>query len=196
MVKWGSLVHLAKEQNIDAIFYVAMVTKSNFGPKLVVDGKLYQLDNFVCTHFPRCLDDIQRLGNATGIHIYIESASFIRENRSDYFDSVIAKMDGLPSPKIIFLDPDTGISGKTRTEKHVSSSEISRIWKKLSDCDWLMLYQHSHHSKTWKDDMKRKFQCSCGADQIRVYEGPNISPDVVFFACRKSVKGIASSAGH
>ena len=184
LIKWGSLLHLAKDQQIGTIFYVAMLTPHDSSPILTVDNNTHSIDGAVWNHF-RCLEDIRRLGDAAGVNIDLHMASFTHQNRSGYFDAVIVRIHDLPSPKIVFLDPDTGLAVQTGTSEHVKPLELVRIWQGLSGGDWLVLYQHSSRSKTWKEDKKRQFQSACGVDQVRVYDGPTVAHDVVFFAATK-----------
>ncbi len=89
--------------------------------------------------------------------------------------------------QIVFLDPDTGISGKRPTEKHVTKSEIEAIWNTLKSGDWLVVYQHANRSKTWRDEKRTEFLRCCGLGKCIVFYGygPEIAHDVALFASER-----------
>ena len=70
---------------------------------------------------------------------------FSHANRTDYFDSVHAKV---PANSLIFLDPDTGLKEKNATEKHLRYSELRELYNEMDAGSILMVYQHHNRYRT------------------------------------------------
>ena len=60
---------------------------------------------------------------------------------------------------MIFVDPDTGIMERDVTEKHLSFSELKKLYEELDNESILMVYQYyQRRQKPGPDIPKRKFQ--------------------------------------
>jgi hypothetical protein len=88
-------------------------------------------------------------------NIYIYDEEYCIDNSDNYTDELIKRIDELNN-KIIFLDPDTGISPEKTTSNHVKQTDILKIWKKLISKDILCIFQHGRRNKSWKEDTKYK----------------------------------------
>ena len=174
-VKWGALVHLARTQQLSKIIQVALYrTWKKRGLK--VDGSRVPVPKEVWDHFS-CLGNIQRLAEATGIEIVIFGQEW--QDRQQYVSGIIQDLrQHHNSPKVVFLDPDTGIAPKVPKLEHVTMQDIQRIWEALEPDDWLAVYQHAYRSEDWLEVSKRKFGRACGVEEVRTFQAPGIAKDV------------------
>ena len=81
---------------------------------------------------------------------------FSHPKRGEYFQSI---WENFPSASLIFVDPDTGIMERDVTEKHLSFSELKKLYEELVNESILMVYQYyQRRQKPGPDIPKRKFQ--------------------------------------
>jgi hypothetical protein len=101
LVKWGSIISIAKSENISKIIQVAFYRKDDFSEKIKinVDDKKISFPQEVWNHF-RKLEDITRLDQTLNItvDVYKEpfqwSAPFTsrKEFRVDFFKKLLDKL--------------------------------------------------------------------------------------------------------
>ena len=186
LVKWGSLIHLCRQHGLKTVIQVPFLPKEDrCGYRLSADGTPVGFPAEVWQHF-RDLNHIELLGRRTGLTIKVLPDEFCHHSRRDYIERICAWLDQMNgSPKIVFLDPDTGIEPQKAGSKHVSLSEIQQVWKCLQPGDWLVLYQHALRRAGWEKLQLAKFCKACGLQRGHMYHCKKIAHDVAFFAARK-----------
>ncbi|NOZ27474.1 MAG: hypothetical protein GXP39_05395 [Chloroflexi bacterium] len=185
LVKWGTLVQLAREERINKLVQVAFLRETE-RPRLRSNGEEFPIAWEVWKHF-RDLRNIEALGQRTGIEIEVIDRPFDERKRREYLEFVkgLVQRNGTER-KIVLLDPDTGIEPRNVRPEHVTVEEIKAIWGVLSEGDWLVLYQHRWRAQGWIDKARGKFAKACGAGKVRTYLGMTIAPDVALFAAKKA----------
>jgi len=187
LVKWGSLLHLAELHNIKLILFAAYLRPDRTSLHLNVSrSRTHQtipLPDTVWRHF-RNLHNMHELGRAAGITIDIFDDLF--QDREDYTRRLIKWIEHHPNRKIVFLDPDNGLSPQHPDLKHVKPDEIAQIHGAMESGDILVLYQHARRTKTWLEDTRNEFARAVDADpeSIVTIHSPGVS-DVAFFAAAK-----------
>ncbi|MGO9620467.1 MAG: hypothetical protein ACLPT6_03585 [Desulfobaccales bacterium] len=183
-VKWGALVYLAKWKGIH---YIVQVAYFRHGPKLMlqIDEDEVPLSEEVWKHFSD-LNHIKRLKDSTGLIINVLGQQFKPESRLKYIKEILCELKKIECPKIVFLDPDTGIAPKKAKSEHVTEKDIREIWAALSNGDLLVVYQHSDRTKKWIPDRKKKMKVACGDGDIGTITGTGIASDVAMLWCLKN----------
>src|SRR5258707_3431056 len=185
LVKWGALVHLCRTGNLKTIVQIPFKQENEIfhnAYTLSVDDDATAFPAKVWEHF-RNLDHIQALAKPTNLTIHVVCDEFCHENRERYLEKirvVLAKMNG--QPKVVFLDPDTGIEPQKAKAKHVRIDEVKAIWKWLRPGDWLMLYLHALRNIGWEKSQMKRFRTACDNSKVVTVHSKEIAHDVVFFA--------------
>lgn len=208
LVKWGSLVHLAKSHGLETILQVAFYLPEKVDCRLRTGNGYVDFPAVVWNHF-RDLDGIQRLGQLSNLHIEVFKKPFVEQSKGkaakgkmrtehfDYFESLRRKITELAGRRLlVFLDPDTGIAPQRTTTKHVTASEIEGVFKAIKPGDWLAIYQHASRDRGWRGKARKKFAAAVGSP-VQMFSSANLqtrqkSPlarDVVLLAVRKLDKG-------
>ena len=189
LVKWGTLVHLARYDSIRTIIQVAFFRVSE-RPQLESDGHKWRVADEVWRHF-RDLGSIRELAHHCRLAIHIIDACFNHHYRDAYFGDVIGALRADRRRKVVFLDPDTGIEPGKRTVKHVGIDEITEVWRVLNQRDWLVVYQHGPRYQNpsvtpWRDAAREKFAraCKVAPASVRMFVSESAT-DVAFFATAK-----------
>jgi len=184
LVKWGALVHLSRREKIPNIIQVAFL-RNGYRPPIEIDGEQCEIAHEVWAHF-RDVARIRELADRTGNKIALIDRQFDSQQRTEYIQHVIDVIAQQRAPRIILLDPDTGIEPAKATPEHVKTSDIENIWRSLDVGDWLVLYQHASRRTNWRDETRTKFANACGANGVSTIQAPSIAPDVAFFAAKKN----------
>ena len=89
-------------------------------------------------------------------------------------------------PKVVLLDPDTGMSNSKPKLEHVGPSEIRRFIGALRPGDCLALYQHSQaqHRLDWLSSTKNAFAACCDNREVIEITSKRTAYDVALFAVR------------
>jgi hypothetical protein len=182
-VKWGALIHLAKTKGIRYIVQVAYF-RHGAEPILQTEEGEVPLPIEVWNHFSD-LRHIERLGDVTGKTITVLDQPFDPDIRHKYIGLIVSKLKEIESPKIVFLDPDTGIEPENSRPEHVIKQDIREIWAALSEGDFLVVYQHADRTKTWRDDRGQKMSVACDNVPVKIILGTGIASDVAMLWCRK-----------
>jgi hypothetical protein len=124
-------------------------------------------------HF-RDLHQIQGLARLSGFHISVIDWPFSHRGRTEYAEGLAKHLAELGSPKVVLLDPDTGIAPKSQS-----------VWQTLGERDWLLLYQHARRAKGWVEDTRAEFNACCDSTQATIFRSRS-APEVVFFAAQKA----------
>jgi hypothetical protein len=184
-VKWGALVHLARTQRLSKIIQVAFY-RSLPNPELDTDEGPVPLPKEVWNHFSN-LRNIQKLKELTDIEILVLDRTFEPGKRRQYVRDVIQDLRQYKAyPKVVFLDPDTGIEPKVAKPEHVTIKDVKEIWDALEPNDWLALYQHAAFTKEWLKTRRQKFKQACGVELIKTFQGKGIAADIAVFAAQKT----------
>lgn len=185
VVKWATLIHLCKEQALRIIVQVPFLNDAEFSHELRIDRQPKQFPKTVWSHF-RDLKHIEELGRHENLDIHIIDGQFSQGERAAYISRVSETVDRyIEFPKAVLLDPDTGISPQTPDARHVMMEEITTVWRRLKQGDWLVLYQHASRKKNWRTAQRGKFARACGGVPVRTYDCGTIAHDVVFFCTRR-----------
>jgi hypothetical protein len=193
IVKWGSLVHMAREYGTQSILQVAFFRRSDSNYRLWVnsvsgDGQV-PLAPEVWDHF-REIRQIERLGLAVKREIKVFDRVFC-EPRDAHIRALLTCVDKYqPRPLLVFLDPDTGIAplkAKPGLE-HVLASEVGSIWGAMRAGDVLAFYQHRRRTKDWLAETRAQFVEALNKVErakVRTVTCPGLAKDVAFFVARR-----------
>ena len=180
VVKWSVLLGLAQRCGIKRILQVAMCPPVPSEPTdrafhgLLEQIPMEKLFQRVTAHFPSCkkatnpkrLLDVKGLGKQDDINIEVFDEPFSNAFRESYFKNVLNRvaLDRDEPPKIVFVDPDTGIAhGAKLTRKHITCRNLYTIFKGLRPGDYLACYQHSRHEKGWKETARARMELALGS---------------------------------
>lgn len=183
LVKWGALVHLARREQISQIVQVAFL-RNGRRPTFEVEGECCDIAEEVWAHF-RDVSRITDLTDSTGLHITLIDRPFDSRRREEYVEHVVEVVSRLPAPRVVLLDPDTGIEPAKSRPEHVTVDDVERIWHSLVEGDWLVLYQHASRRTEWRDEARAKFKKACAVSRVESIVAPRVATDVAFFAARR-----------
>lgn len=182
LVKWGTLAYLAERHSLAAIVQVAYLRSGKRPPLSNGTGEV-PISPVVWAFF-RDVAAVRNLGKLLQRSIVVINEPFVPQRRRQYREAVVAALRWVESPKIVLLDPDTGISPSKPSGKHITTDDLTAIWGVLRSGDWLAVYQHRFRSKSWKEQSRQKFAQVCG-NTVQLYEAPKIASDVVLLTKRK-----------
>jgi hypothetical protein len=184
LVKWGTLVHLARSEQIRTVIQVAFLRTER--PTLQTGQDEVEIAQEVWQHL-RDVNLIRGLGEKTGLDIVVFDREFDPKGRREYIREVADLLKSRSEKKVVLLDPDTGIEPKKAGPTHVKVVEIQELWEVLSQGDWLVLYQHASRKANWCECMRAKFAKACGVkeEEVKTFEAREIAWDVAFFAANK-----------
>ena len=188
LVKWSVLVHLARIYKSKIILQVAYFRPSNF-PKIHIDGNEYPIPPEILSHF-RDIHRIKELGKQLAdIEIKLLDVEF--KDRDTYLKEIfkfVALHEG--QPRIVFLDPDTGLAPRIPNKNHVLDDEAEKIWGALASGDVLVLYQHqtNRKGKEWIEEKRKQFASALKVPGKEIKEAFcfDIARDVVLFYAVKT----------
>jgi hypothetical protein len=123
LVKWATLFHLCRKHSIKTIIQIPFLPKENgCEHRLEIDGESVDFPREVWQHF-RDLDHVKEL---EGMNIEVLRHEFSHRARQVYWNEVKLRLGQIGEPKIVFLDPDTGIEPGKAGRKHVLRSETPK----------------------------------------------------------------------
>lgn len=186
LVKWGTLTHLAERNALAAIVQVAYL-RQGARPPLENGPAKVPISPAVWAFF-RDVGTIRGLADKLKRRIVLLDEAFVPRQRRQYRESMLAAFRGVEGPKIVLLDPDTGIASGRATAKHSTSEDITAVWGALDSGDWLAVYQHRYRDKRWREDARERLAALCGTS-IELFAAPEVASDVVLLAARKPSPG-------
>lgn len=186
-VKWGALLHLAKTRGIPRIVQVAYYRDGTDRSLETTEGRV-PLPEGVWEHFSS-LRQIKRLGRATGTKITVLDEPFDPLKREGYTASVVRHVKAVKGPKIVFLDPDTGIEPALAHPEHVAKVDLKSIWAALSKGDILAVYQNADRTKMWRTSRARKMREACGGAPVHFITGRGMAADVAMLWSARNSAG-------
>lgn len=182
-MKWGAVLHLATQHDIRRILQVAYFQASS-PPVLEADGVASPMPLAVWRHF-RDLHQVQGLARTSSLDISVIDWPFSHRGRAEYSERLVKHLAELGGPKLVLLDPDTGIAPKSYDARHVTRQEVAAAWHSLRPRDWLLLYQHARRSKSWVQDTLAEFNTCCGGARATILRSRSAAPNVVLFAAAR-----------
>jgi hypothetical protein len=184
LVKWATLLHIAREQSIRTIVQVPYLRSEAQMPSVRVGDADVSIDPTVWRFF-RDVRRIEELGVTAGITIRVIAEPFISRARAAYVEHVFRAIADATHPLLVFLDPDTGLEPQQVGAAHTTTQEVRDSWTALAAGDWLALYQHARRTKTWIEDVRTQFADACDGANVTVARSADVGTDVAFFAARK-----------
>jgi hypothetical protein len=183
-VKWGALFYLANHYGLETILQVPYLQDEVIDTRLFIgSARLVSIPAHIWGHFSD-LQNIRRLRRWTGINIVVIKDAFAHAKRGNYVDAVVKRIRRY-GPKLVFLDPDTGIQPPGRSgPTHAAIVDIDRIWGSLRLGDILSVYQHAQRTSGWVQLKRGQLAEVCGA-RVNVIQAPAIAKDVVLLWCRR-----------
>lgn len=182
-VKWGALVYLAQSHAIDRIIQVAYYRNDPDHVLVTPDGEV-PLPLPVWQHFSD-LQDIRRLAEATKIEVDVVCEPFDPLRRREYISAAAARIIASRAPKIVFLDPDTGIEPGQLKPEHAAKADLEAVWSALSAKDVLAVYQHRDHTSKGFTGQVETLTMACGNSPVQCITGPGMAADVAMLWCEK-----------
>lgn len=184
LLKWGTLIHLARREQRSTILQVALYRSNDEWPTLNSSRGRVEIPAEVIRHV-RNLDNIHRLTRTSGIRIEVFKAPF--RNRSAYFEKVSRRIESLSGDSlVVFLDPDTGLAPQVAGPEHVTADEVRSVFGVMKQGDVLVCYQHARRQKNWRGDRRRAFTRALGLSsrEVEVFDS-GLAKDVVLFSATK-----------
>jgi len=186
LVKWGTLLKLARDHQLRSILQVAFLRPDASVPTIVSGLDEAPVAPEVLQHF-RDIHQISRLATLTGLEIEVFDRLFEAKFRKEYIDHVVNRVQATRRDgRVVFLDPDTGLKDEQSSSSHVTPGEIRRIWdaSQLQDC--LVLYQHASREADWTQKRRKMFAAACPESRVIQFRSREGSRDVVFFAASRA----------
>jgi len=184
LVKWGTLAHIALREHLQLIVQVPYA-RGGSRPTLRTSKGEVAIHPAVWRFF-RDLSAVEALGKTLGCKVVVIPDIFDPQQRQAYNQTVVDRLRDFRAPKVVLLDPDTGLASAKPAAEHVAPRDVQGVWEAINRGDWLVLYQHASRTKTWRTDAGRRFAAICGARECEEFLAPQIAWDVVFFAVRKA----------
>ena len=183
IVKWGTLAHIAERARAGAIVQIPYFRRG--GRALLQFGKESAAVPDAVWDFFREIRAVQKLGPALGCEIRVFDEPFEHRNRQAYIAKALRYVAQTMGPKVVLLDPDTGLAPSKAQAQHAAVADIQALWQILSEGDRLVLYQHASRNTGWLVQGEDAFATACGVSAVEVYRAPGIASDVAFFVAGK-----------
>lgn len=180
-VKWGALTYLAQRFGTATILQVAYF-RDGEAATLRTDEGDRQLLPAVWQHFAD-LRRVEQVRLSLGVDIRVFDTSFDPSRREAYIESALCFAATLARPRLVFLDPDTGIEPGTLAPEHASAQDIRAVWSALDTGEVLAVYQHGYRDREWVSQSVQRLSELCGA-ATRFVLG-NTAADVAMLWSRK-----------
>jgi hypothetical protein len=184
LVKWATLMTLAEQHALRSITQVAYRRADDTQPAFEIDGVQHRIPSAVWTFF-RDLSRIRSLGAEAGCAVDVVEEPFVWNRRREYIDAVLRHLSRAPRPRLLFLDPDTGLQPGSASAEHTTRAEVTTYWGALDRDEWIVLYQHARRTRTWIDDVEAELRTLCSDGPVTRSRSREVGKDVVFYALRK-----------
>lgn len=186
-MKWGALAHLADRFRLASILQVAYY-RDGFERLLKTDTGEHAIAGPVWRHFAD-LAAIERLSEALGVEVRVHVEPFDPRKRDEYITGVLCAAEKRRRPRLLFLDPDTGIEPGALKPEHASSSEIARLWKALGPDEVLAVYQHAPHEAAWVERVMQRMAAACDGAEVRSIQG-TVAADVAILWAHQDIASV------
>jgi hypothetical protein len=182
-VKWGALAYLAERFRLASILQVAYF-RDGFERLLKTDTGEHAIPETVWKHFAD-LAAIERLSQDLKLEIRVYTEVFDPRKRDEYIEAVSRAAEERARPRLLFLDPDTGIQPGSLKPEHASSREITRLWRILGPGEVLAVYQHAPHAADWVNESAQRMAEACEGTRVRSIQG-TVARDVAILWARRN----------
>ena len=196
LVKWQSLLYMARREGIKRICQIAMCTDAE--PETlairVLDGGAVEDQDVrqqVNEHFRRVknLEQVKSLGKSFNIEVDVRSGPFTHPTRGQYFGAILNEIRASKLRTVWFFDPDTGIEPESSApnDKHVKLSELEGVFQSLPTGDYLACYQHSWRKPGWENDARARLAKRLGKskNEVEMFTSDNAT-NVIILAVEKT----------
>ena len=180
IVKWSAVSALVRQHKVRAVIQ-ALFLQPGERPQLSRDGQHLAIPDSVWQHF-RNVRAVESLGPAFGCQVHVFDEPYGPRVRREYIAKLEKRIVRLPSPKLVLLDPDTGLQPTHLTSRHVAIEDARRLWRTLEPSDWLTIYQHASREKGWRDRTTALFRSACRDAAVSVFVGHRLAHDVIVLA--------------
>jgi hypothetical protein len=128
LVKWGTLAEIAERENLSTIVQV-LYFRTGERPPLQMEGNSTEIHPAVW-HFFRNVRSVESLGPKLESEIVVIADEFKPNKRSAYRQVVAHRLTELRKPKVVLLDPDTGIAHSN------GGASRSKNWREQAKRSW------------------------------------------------------------
>lgn len=183
LAKWATVVYLTKRADAKSVLQITYYRTSE-RPRMFCGNDERPIPEEVWKHF-RDVGAVADLATDAGFAVRVLETPFDPNRRDGYAEIYIAAIREMTGPRIVLVDPDTGLepSGGAKPE-HATEAEIRKIWNCLDPDDVLVMYQHARRTEHWREEVKKRLKCIIG-DRVEEFFSPQIAGDVTFFAGKK-----------
>ena len=177
LVKWSILANIVQKNSVKRVIYVPFFPNENTPNE--VHPTVWQ-------HF-RDLVTISPLAQKLGFEVSSINKPFDNLQRGDYIAMVLSAIQCVDhQPRLVCLDPDTGLEPQKLTLRHVSIAELIQIWAGLDRSgDRLVVYQHRWRDPQWKELALKRFSEALIRAHCHPVSIPNIDPDVLMLVAER-----------
>lgn len=184
-MKWGALAHLTNRFGLRSILQVAYL-RDGEKPFLTTDVGTMEVPGPVWQHFAN-LKAIAPLASTLQVEIKVYDDVFDHRNRASYLAGVLRYAESCQRPRLVFLDPDTGVEPGALKAEHASLAEVRALWAALRHGEVLAVYQHAAREANWMARSAQRIADACGGANVRSVVG-NVAADVaIFWGLKESV---------
>lgn len=186
LVKWAALAHLSEAHGVKTIVQALYLSGASPRPTVNCGPRTFTVSDAVWNHF-RDLGNIRRLAAEINVEIEIVEDKVDQRDRDAYINQIECVVRRSAPPRLLFLDPDTGLAPSKCGSQHVTTAELRRFFDILGSRDWLVIYQHARRRKNWVDDVCREVRSALpNARDIEVFRSKDRGlGDVALFAANK-----------
>lgn len=186
LVKWAALAHLSEAHGVKTLVQALYLSGPPRRPSVSYASGSFIVSDAVWNHF-RSLANIRRLAEEIHVDIEIVEDKMDQRNRDAYTGQIECVVRRSARPRLLFLDPDTGLAPSKWGNQHVTTTELKRLWDVLGNGDWLVVYQHARRKKGWLDDVCREVRLALpNARDIEVFRSNDRGlQDSALFAANK-----------
>lgn len=172
LLKWSALAYLAQRQSLDLIVQIPFLRPGD-RPFLRDRNAEISIPPEVWNFF-RNVRGVRSLGKRLGRCVIVFDEEFVPRKREEYRHRIAAKLAMLSKPKVVLVDPDTGIEPKEAKPEHATKDDIRAIWNVLKPGDWIVLYQHASRRKAWRKEASTRFGIACRNARMEMFSGPGV----------------------
>jgi hypothetical protein len=187
LLKWATLAHIARSQNMQTIVQVPYWRPEEFRSHFDFRGEHLPVSDEVWGFF-RNIHHITGLAPQIAVSINVVDAQFNPNQRETYIAEVCSQMERSRRPLLLFLDPDTGLQPERCRPKHTSVEEVEEFWPCLRPREWLVLYQHARRIAGWDEAVACQLSFLCGQAEVQIARSQDVGHDVAFICVEKKGK--------
>ena len=126
LVKWGTLAHIAERERLQLI---VQIPYARIGPRPPLRTRDTDVEiQPAIWNFFRNLSAVEALGKTLGRQVAVLPDIFDPRQRQKYNQIVVNHLRSLQSPKVVLLDPDTGLAPGKHSAEHVTPADVQVIW--------------------------------------------------------------------